>query len=56
LTKKERAIGDTREPTIGELKEKSDYGWSTLYNILRLLRNKANRYHPGERKEKEGSS
>jgi len=44
LTEKERELLEilerAGEPTIGELKKRSGYGWSTLYNILRSLRNK----------------
>ena len=44
LTEKERKlleiIEKAGELTIGELKEKSGYGWSTLYNTLKTLTNK----------------
>ena len=40
LTEKERElleIVEGVEPTIGELKERSGYGWSKLYGVLRSL-------------------
>ena len=44
LTEKERKLMEiiekVRDPTIGELKEKSGYGWSTFYSVLKSLRNK----------------
>jgi len=44
LTEKEKKIlgiiENVREPTVKQLKELSGYGWSTIYGILRSLKNK----------------